>query len=146
MNINELSSQVKECARCSLRGECTAPVPGIGNEHAKYFIIGEAPGKHEDEVGVPFVGLAGKRLDKLIRLANIDINDCYLTNVCKCRPPENRIPRKAERLSCYPWLRQELELIKPEYIITLGSTPLSLFSEFGVRQMHGTMFEVELDI
>lgn len=119
---------------------------GSGEIGAKYFIIGEAPGRNEDSVGLPFVGLAGKRLDKLITLGGISLNDCYLTNVCKCRPPANRTPRKSERLSCYPWLRQELELVQPEYIITLGATPLALFSDQGIRQMHGTMFEAKLDI
>jgi DNA polymerase-1 len=116
---------------------------GNGELGAKYFIIGEAPGANEDKEGIPFVGQAGKRLDKLLKLANIDINSCYLTNVCKCRPPDNRVPRKQERIACYPWLKQELEIIKPEVIITLGSTPLSLFSDQGVKQMHGSMFTSE---
>ena len=102
MNLDELAEQVRNCSKCALRGECTAPVPGNGQIGAKYFILGEAPGKNEDKAGIPFVGLAGRRLDKLVSLANINLNDCYLTNVCKCRPPENRVPRKAERLSCYP--------------------------------------------
>jgi len=120
-------------------------VPGIGTLKAKYMLIGEAPGAEEDKAGVPFVGLSGKRLNKLIVLAGIDINECYLTNVCRCRPPANRTPRKLETRACNHWLVEEIKLIRPEYIITLGSTPLSLFSKSGVRSMHGTMFEYELE-
>jgi len=146
MTIDELNAKVKQCNRCPLRMEATQPVCGSGEVGSKYFILGEAPGKNEDKAGIPFVGLAGRRLDKLLALAGIDINECYLTNVCKCRPPANRTPRKSERLSCYEWLKQELALIQPEYIITLGATPLSLFSDYGIRQLHGTAFEVELDL
>lgn len=140
MTLEELTKQIKQCQRCPLRGEATQPVPGLGEVGAKYFIIGEAPGRSEDDAGVPFVGLAGKRLNKLIALAGIDINDCYVTNTVKCRPPVNRQPRKSERLACYNWLREELALVKPETIITLGAIPLSLFSSAGITQMHGTQF------
>jgi len=146
MDLNEIAKQVAQCSKCLLRFEATAPVMGVGEVGAKYFLLGEAPGRTEDACGVPFVGLAGKRLNKLLELANIDINDCYLSNVVKCKPPQNRTPRKSERLSCYPFLRQELRAVRPSYIITLGATPLSLFSENGVKDMHGTMFEYELDI
>jgi uracil-DNA glycosylase len=146
LKLNELNQKILLCSKCSLRGECTQPVCGSGEIGAKYFILGEAPGANEDATGMPFVGLAGKRLDKLIGLAGIDINSCYLTNVCKCRPPTNRTPRKSERLACYPWLTKELAIIKPEIIICLGSSATSLFSELGIRQLHGTMMEIELEL
>jgi len=139
--LEELNKQIKQCEQCSLRPEATAPVCGSGEIRAKYFVLGEAPGANEDSYGLPFVGAAGKRLDKLLALAGITQNECYLTNVCKCRPPANRTPRKSERLACYQYLQQELEIIKPQYVITLGATPLSLFSDQGIRQMHGTMFD-----
>jgi len=123
----------------------TRPVPGHGIAGVKYFLIGEAPGRDEDAAGIPFVGSAGRRLDKLLELAGIDINDCYLSNVCRCRPPQNRTPRKKEIRECVDFLWREIKLVKPEYVITLGSTPLSLFSEHGVTQMHGTMFEWEME-
>ena len=141
MTLEEIAKQVAQCSKCPLRFEATSPVMGVGEVGAKYFLLGEAPGRTEDSCGVPFVGLAGKRLNKLLELANIDINDCYLTNVCKCRPPQNRTPRKSERLSCYPFLRSELSIIKPSYIIALGATPLGLFSSNGVRDLHGTQFQ-----
>jgi len=128
-----------------LRENSTQPVPGYGNPKAKYFLIGEAPGREEDKAGIPFVGQAGKRLNQLLELSQIDINDCYLTNVCRCRPPSNRTPRKVEVRACVDYLWAELRAIQPEYVITLGATPLKLFNEVGVSQLHGTMFEVEIE-
>lgn len=145
MSLEELNKRIKQCTRCVLRENATAPVCGIGQVGAKYLIVGEAPGQNEDKAGVPFVGLAGKRLDKLLALAKIDPNACYITNICRCRPPANRTPRKAEMLSCLPFFWEEIKLVRPESIITLGATPLSLFSPHGVKQMHGTMFEWELE-
>lgn len=154
MTLEQLANQVKACTKCPLRAEATQPVMGLGEVGAKYFLLGEAPGKQEDDVGIPFVGAAGKRLNRLLELAGINPNECYITNVVKCRPPKqlsggkttNRQPRKSERLSCYPWLKQELSLIKPQYIITLGATPLSLFTQTGITQLHGCQFEAEIQV
>ena len=82
--LDELAKTIKACTRCPLRENSTAPVPGFGNPNAKYVLIGEAPGANEDRLGIPFIGLAGKRLNQLLELAKIDINECYLTNVCRC--------------------------------------------------------------
>ena len=139
MKLDTLAKQVQGCQKCDLRFECTQPVPGIGVESAQYFIIGEAPGADEDKSGVPFTGMSGRRLNRLLELAKIDINDCYLTNVVKCRPVKNKAPGKQEIKSCLPWLLAELESVNFKQIITLGATPLSLFSEEGIRQVHGTM-------
>ncbi len=144
-NLDQLAQEITQCQACELRMNATCPVAGHGSVGAKYFLIGEAPGKEEDAVGIPFVGSAGRRLDKLLALANIDINDCYLSNVVRCRPPQNRDPRKKEIKACVDFLWQEIRLVKPQYVITLGSTPLGLFCPYGVRQMHGTMFEVEIE-
>ena len=146
MNLSELSTQIRECSRCELREGATQPVPGCGSPNATYFILGEAPGKEEDKRGVPFIGAAGKRLDKLLSLANIDPNDCYLTNAVKCRPPENRDPRKKELRTCYHWLQEELRIVKPQYIISLGRVPLSLFTAEGLRTLHGTMLPIDIDL
>jgi uracil-DNA glycosylase family 4 len=147
--LADLAKQITQCTRCSLRSSATQPVPGIGVGH-KYMLIGESPGKTEDREGVPFIGASGKRLNQLIQLAGIDLKDTYITNVCKCRPPlvsgKLRAPRKAERLSCYPFLKEELRIVRPQYIITLGAVPLSLFSEYGISQMHGCMFDIEIEL
>ena len=144
-SLNQIDRDIKACQRCALRQNATQPVCGLGNIGAKYFLIGEAPGANEDEVGTPFVGQAGKRLDKLLGLGKIDINDCFLSNVCRCRPPNNRDPRKQEIRSCVEFLWREIRLVKPEYLITLGSLSLSLFCPYGIRQMHGTQFSFDLD-
>ena len=143
-NLDRVVQEILSCQRCELRMNATQPVPGLGKIGVRYFLIGEAPGEEEDKAGVPFVGRAGKRLDKLLELAGISNNDCYFSNVCRCRPPENRDPRKKEIKACVPFLWREIRLVKPEYVITLGSTPLRLFCEDGVRSMHGTMFEFDL--
>ena len=141
--LEQISKDILACQRCELRQNATAPVPGIGNIGARYLLIGEAPGREEDEASVPFVGSSGRRLDKLIGLANISLNDCYLSNVCRCRPPINRTPRKKEIKACVDFLWREIELVKPVYVVTLGATPLSLFTSEGVRSLHGTQFEYE---
>ena len=144
-SLVKINKDVLCCCRCALRENATAPVCGIGEIGAKYLLIGEAPGKSEDEEGVPFVGASGRRLDKLMSLAGISLNDCYLTNVCRCRPLGNRNPKKAEIRECSGFLWREIRLIKPQYIIALGATPLSLFHTSGVRTMHGTLFTYELE-
>lgn len=143
-NLDQLAQDILSCQRCELRQNATHPVPGFGSIGAKYFLLGEAPGANEDEQGIPFVGQAGRRLDKLLNLAGININDCYLSNVCRCRPPRNRDPRKKEIKACVEFLWREIRLVKPQYLITLGSTPLGLFCPYGIRQTHGTQMEVEI--
>ena len=143
MTLELLAERVKQCSKCALREYATNPVPGLGELGAKYLLIGEAPGREEDRFSVPFVGMSGRRLNKLLELAGIGLNECYITNVCKCRPPSNRNPKKAEIKSCLPFLNEEILLVNPEYVITLGRVPLSLFSQHGIKQMHGTMFKYE---
>lgn len=142
--LDQITSDIAQCQRCELRMGATCPVPGIGETGAKYFLIGEAPGREEDEEGIPFIGSAGRKLDKLLALANIDHNDCYFSNVIRCRPPANRDPKKKEIKACVEFLWREIRLVKPEYVITLGSTPLSLFCPYGVRQMHGTVLNQDV--
>ena len=139
--LEQLTDLVTRCNSCVLRAGATQTVPGVGLPHAKYLIIGEAPGREEDEMGVPFIGASGRDLNKYLVLANIDINDCYITNIVKCRPPKNRTPKKQEWKLCSQYLWEEIRLVDPEVIITVGSTPLALFSDEGITQLHGTMFE-----
>ncbi len=143
-NIEELNAAIRACTRCPLRQTATGPVCGVGELNAKFLLIGEAPGREEDASGVPFVGLSGKRLNKLLEHGHIDVNYCYFTNTVRCRPPANRTPRKKEIMSCLPWLLEEIRLVNPEMLITLGSIPLSLFCDYGIRTVHGTMLEVEI--
>lgn len=143
MKLDAIAKQVQSCQKCDLRIECTQPVPGLGVESAQYFIMGKYPGREEDATGLPEVGMAGRRLNKLLELAKIDINDCFITNVVKCKPPtvdhKIRTPTKKEIKTCLPWLLAELEAVRFSQIITLGDIPLSLFSDEGIRTLHGTM-------
>jgi DNA polymerase len=143
-SLEQLEEEILRCDRCPLRESATRPVPGHGNVGVKWMLIGEAPGREEDENGIPFIGASGRKLDKLMALAGISLNDCYLSNVCRCRPPENRTPKKKEIQACKEFLMREIRLVKPTCLITLGATPLGLFSTQGVTQTHGTSFVVEI--
>lgn len=143
-SLEKINEDILLCQRCELRSTATQPVCGLGRVGAKYFLLGEAPGAQEDLEGIPFIGMAGKKLDKLIKIAGLDVNDCYFSNTCRCRPPGNRNPKKKEIKSCEQFLWRELLVVRPEYLITLGSVPLSLFSTSGVSNMHGTSFEYEI--
>ena len=144
-SLDKIEQEIRLCQRCELRSGCSNPVPGFGSVGAKYFIIGESPGFNEDQDGIPFCGASGRRLDTLLKLADIDINDCFLSNSVRCRPPKNRDPRKKELQACLGFLHRELVAVKPQVVITLGSTPLKLFVDYGVRQVHGTQFRGTLE-
>ena len=150
MTLEELSRAVAQCQRCPLRMTATQPVPDLIVPDCEYFLLGEAPGRDEDKAGTPFVGAAGKRLNVLVALTGIDLNKCSVGNVVRCRPPsvdrKQREPRKAEIRACIVWLRRALAIAQPKTIITLGRIPLSLFSRYGIKQMHGTQFEFDLDV
>ena len=125
----DLHIKIRDCTKCGL---CKLmpfkPVPGIGPIDADIFIVGEAPGKDESLVEEPFMGLCGKFLTKCLNEVGIDRKKCYITNVVKCRPTEdnkkNRPPHKSEINACYPWLHQELDIVKPKVILGLGKTAL----------------------
>lgn len=142
-SLEQIRADILSCQRCELRQSATTPVPGLGCPGVKYVLAGEAPGRDEDKVGIPFVGASGQKLDKLMKLAGLDINQIYLTNVCRCRPPKNRTPRKKEIALCSDFFWRELKLLKPEFVITLGATPLSLFTTESVTTMHGSILPYE---
>ncbi|MBM3903620.1 MAG: uracil-DNA glycosylase [Thaumarchaeota archaeon] len=122
MSISELRGQVTSCTKCELCKTRTNAVPGKGNPNAKIVFIGEAPGRTEDVRGEPFVGSAGKKLSDALAKNGILRDSVYITNVVKCRPPNNRVPNESERESCRPYLDAELDAIKPEIICVLGNT------------------------
>lgn len=142
--LDELRNQILQCSQCPLREEASAPVPGLWIPNSEFFFIGEAPGAREDIAGVPFIGQAGRKLNQLLEMAGIDINQCSLDNVVKCRPPKNRDPRKKEIRTCVHWLWEAIRLVKPKRLVTLGRIPLSLFCPYGIKQMHGTCMTVEV--
>lgn len=121
-NYKDLKEKALKCRRCQLREDANGVVMGEGNINNKIMLIGEGPGANEDRLGRPFVGRAGKLMDKILESVNLRREDLYITNVIKCRPPGNRVPRQNEFEACVSILRAEIELIEPKVIVTLGST------------------------
>ncbi|MCA9400497.1 MAG: uracil-DNA glycosylase [Candidatus Omnitrophica bacterium] len=119
--IDRLKKQIAQCRRCDLHLTRTHTVPGEGDVEASIMLIGEAPGKNEDEQGKPFVGRAGGILDQLLSSVNLTRNDIYLCNILKCRPPNNRNPLASEIASCAGSLDIQIKIVDPRVIGTLGT-------------------------
>jgi uracil-DNA glycosylase len=130
---------VSACTRCRLAEGRTQVVFGSGNPDAELMFVGEAPGFHEDQQGFPFVGQAGKLLEKLLAGIGLQRSDVYIANVLKCRPPGNRDPQPDEIESCEPHLFKQLELIQPRLVATLGNFATKLLSgkSTGITRVHG---------
>ena len=120
-SLDELRELCLNCQRCPLRKGATNVVVGEGDPHAGIMFIGEGPGGEEDKMGRPFVGAAGKLLDRIIAAAGWKREEVYIANVVKCRPPGNRNPLQEEIEVCYPLLEKQIELIDPQIIVTLGA-------------------------
>ena len=128
VKFNLLEKKCISCTKCSLSTGRTNVVFGRGNPKARILIIGEGPGQQEDEQGLAFVGRAGKMLNKSFLSVGIDTNeDCYISNIVKCRPPNNRKPKSIEIEKCMPWLDSQIELIKPKVIVLAGSTAVQSY-------------------
>lgn len=134
---------VLRCPRCDLSLSRTNVVVGSGPLDARVMLIGEAPGRNEDKQGKPFVGSAGKVLNTVLEGAGIRREDVYIANVVKCRPPENRVPRKDEIDACSVYLKKQLEVIAPQYVVLLGKTAAESFLSRKVRmaEEHGKPFK-----
>ena len=117
MEWEELEKSVAACTACPLCATRTNPVFGDGNRTAKLMFVGEAPGEKEDLSGIPFVGAAGKLLDRYLEAVGIDRSEVYITNILKCRPPHNRDPQPTEEDACIGYLRGQVKLIRPELIV-----------------------------
>ena len=125
-----LEKECTACIKCSLSSTRQNVVFGRGNPNAKLFVIGEAPGQQEDDQGLAFVGRAGKMLDNVFSSVGIDTNkDCYISNIVKCRPPNNRKPFVKEVSECSPWLTEQITIIKPKIIVLAGSTAVQSYLE-----------------
>lgn len=120
--IDNLKKTVISCTVCELSKSRTNAVPGRGSITTEIVFIGEAPGRTEDVQGMPFVGMAGKIFSEALSYAGFAREDVYITNIVKCRPPDNRRPNKQEMNSCSNYLQKELEIIKPKIICILGNT------------------------
>jgi uracil-DNA glycosylase len=132
-------AEVLDCVRCPLSETRTQVVAGSGNPDAQIMFVGEAPGFHEDQQGVPFVGAAGKLLATLLGGIGLTRDDVFIANVLKCRPPENRDPLPAEIEQCKPHLFTQIEIIRPRLVCTLGNFATKLISgrEDGISRVHG---------
>lgn len=120
-SMEELKKDALSCQLCDLSKTRTNVVFGKGDEEADILFIGEAPGKNEDLEGFPFVGRAGNQLDELLKMINLSIEDVYIANILKCRPPSNRDPVKEEIKTCTPYLKEQIRHINPKVIATLGN-------------------------
>ncbi len=125
--MKELEEQISKCEKCLLSKTRTHAVPGEGSLNAEILFVGEGPGKKEDELGRPFVGAAGKLLDKLIESIGLARENVFIANVVKCRPPENRDPLPEEVDACRGWLDKQVEMINPKLIVLLGRHSMDRF-------------------
>ncbi len=145
--FEELIEEIKRCRKCPLYRTRINPVPGEGSCRAEIMFVGEAPGAREDETGRPFVGAAGRLLTQLLEMIGLRREEVYITNIVKCRPPNNRDPREEEIKACSPYLLRQIALIRPRIIVALGRhSARFLFNQAGLKwvsmtRMHGSVYE-----
>jgi DNA polymerase len=132
--LEAIAARVRTCTLCGLCATRTRAVPGEGTGAARILLVGEAPGRNEDETGRPFCGSAGKNLDLGLREAGIERADCFVTSIVKCRPPKNRDPQPEEKAACRPYLLEQLEALRPRVIVALGR-----------HGLHGVLGELPAD-
>ncbi|MEA3356088.1 MAG: uracil-DNA glycosylase [Candidatus Bipolaricaulota bacterium] len=139
LTLNALEARVKRCKKCGLSDTRTNVVFGEGDPAASIMLVGEGPGQVEDAEGRPFVGPAGQKLDEVLTSVGISRDEIYITNIVKCRPPNNRVPNKGEMAACSPYLEAQIALINPGLIITLGNTSTRWFipTAGGITSTHG---------
>lgn len=138
----ELEKRCQNCRECSLCETRTNVVFGDGSRTAEIMFVGEGPGAHEDEQGVPFVGKAGQLLDDMLAIIGLDRTMVYIANIVKCRPPQNRDPLPAESEACMPWLREQFRLLKPKIVVCLGRVAAQrmIRQDFSVVREHGEFY------
>ena len=143
LTLEELKAHCEKCRECSLGESRTNLVFGTGNPKAKLMFIGEAPGEKEDLSGIPFVGAAGKLLDKFLFAVDIQREDVYIANILKCRPPNNRDPKPEEEDKCIDFLRAQVKLIDPDIIVCLGRIAAMriIKPDYKITAEHGTFIK-----
>ncbi len=144
MNWEQLAETVANCTACPLRQTCTQTVFGVGDKNADWLYIGEGPGAREDELGEPFVGQAGKLLDNMLAALHLKRGEnVYITNIVKCRPPNNRNPSESEARQCAPYLARQIALIQPKLIIALGKVAAQnlLNSDDSIANLRGRIHD-----
>jgi DNA polymerase len=141
--LADLAREAAGCTRCPLAAQRTQVVFGVGDPEADLMFVGEAPGRDEDLRGEPFVGRSGRLLDRLMHEElGVGRDHCYIANVVKCRPPDNRDPKADEIAACRPYLEAQLRLIRPKVVVTLGnfSTRLLLGTDLGITKVRGRAY------
>ena len=139
-----LSQTIHQCIRCPLCQRRTNAVPGEGNLSPTLMLVGEGPGEQEDLQGVPFVGPAGKLLDSMLEMIDLDRGQVYIANMVKCRPPHNRDPRPEEMAACRCWLDRQIALVNPRLIVCLGriAAKALIREDFRITREHGQWFDL----
>lgn len=144
--LGQLNKKILACSQCVLRATCKQVVPGEGSADAEIMLIGEGPGQKEDELGRPFVGAAGKFLEEMLATIKLKREDVYIANVVKCRPPQNRDPLPEEAAACWPWLLEQIKIIQPKLIVTLGRHSMERFLPGQkISQVHGKAMRREIE-
>ena len=143
MDWEQLKQTCNSCTRCALCDTRQHVVFGVGDEQADILFIGEGPGEQEDLKGEPFVGAAGKLLDDMLSIIDLDRIKCYIANIVKCRPPHNRDPLETEQDACIGYLRNQVALIKPKVIVCLGRIAAKriIREDYRITREHGTWVE-----
>lgn len=143
-SLEKVSGEVIVCTKCRLSETRKNAVPGEDSKLAKVMFVGEAPGEQEDVQGRPFVGAAGKLLTELLASIGLRREEVYITNIVKCRPPNNRPPRKDESASCRPYLDRQIGLIQPRVICPMGNSAIRALikSDDSVTELHGIPLEI----
>ena len=138
-----LKQDCMACHGCALADTRTNVVFGDGAEDAEIMLIGEGPGQHEDEQGIPFVGRAGQLLDDMLEIIGLDRTKVYIANIVKCRPPNNRDPLNVEQDACIGWLRRQTALLRPKVIVCLGriAAKVIIKEDFRITSEHGQWFQ-----
>ena len=144
MDWDTLKAECLACRRCELCTDRTHVVFGQGVQTAEVLFVGEGPGQSEDEQGLPFVGRSGQLLDRYLFAIDLDRSrNCYIANIVKCRPPQNRDPLPAESEACMPWLREQFRLLRPKIVVCLGriAAQRMIRPDFSVTKEHGQFIE-----
>jgi len=139
MSLEALQEECRSCRKCPLCETRQNVVFGVGDANAEVLFVGEGPGQHEDETGIPFVGAAGQFLDRMLSIIGLGRHNCYIANTVKCRPPQNRDPLGVEQQACQLWLNEQIRLIGPKIIVCLGRiAAMELIREdFRITKEHG---------
>ena len=144
LSLNELNAKILRCTRCGLARTRNNVVPGMGVEHPDVLVVGEGPGHDEDMQGLPFVGKAGVLLDRMLAAIGLDRKtNCYIANIVKCRPPENRNPMPDEQAACFSFLETQIHILKPKMILCMGKIAIEKITgqSISINAQHGEFFE-----